>query len=282
MVGNDFVMEDAYLTNNINFEDALSHRTGLPRHDAVWINNEIDVAGETHALRYLPTSASFRTKWQYCNMMFTAVSHVIQTVTGQWHGDLLREWLWEPLGMKHSYYSYSDARTCEKSEPECKLAVGYVYDSKADEYHAIDESSYHAANGAGGIISNVLDYSKWIRALMYEEGPVSKAGHGALKTPRSMENADKYPYTGPLWYGMGLEGGVYRGEKVFGHGGAIGGYFSHFGFIPDKKWGFVAFQNAPGQVVDMAGWRLLDEFLGGPSSEHAKMNETSVTVRIHG
>lgn len=218
IVGNDFVLSDPYLTQHVNLHDALSHRTGMPRHDAVWVNNEIGVKGEAHALRYLPTSAAFRTKWQYCNLMFTSVSHVLQTLTGRWHGDLLREWLWEPLGMNTSFYSYSDAFTCEETEPSCKMAISYVWNNESQEYQGISENSFHPPNGAGGVISNVLDYSKWVRALMYEDGPVSKAGHAEIKTPLSMETVEEYPYSGPLWYGMGLEGGIYHGERVFGHG----------------------------------------------------------------
>lgn len=276
LVGNDFVLVDDHLTSQVTLQDALSHRTGIPRHDTVWVNNEISVEGEVHALRHLPPSAPLRTKWQYCNLMFTAVSHVLQTLTSKWQGDLLREWLWEPLNMTQSFYSYEQAHRCKTTEPQCRLATSYAWNNESSSFDAIAESSFHAANGAGGIISNVMDYSNWLRALMYEDGPVSKAGHAAIKSPLSIEAAEKYPYSGPLWYGMGLEGGVYRGERVFGHGGSIGGYYSHFTFLPGKKWGYVAFGNAAGNVVDTVGWRLLDEFLKTPKDEVAKMNEQCV------
>lgn len=178
--------------------------------------------------------------------------------------------------MEYSYYSYEDAYICEELEPECKMAVGYAWNNKSRKHEAIDRKSYHDANGAGGVISNVLDYSRWLRALIYEHGPVSKAGHAAIKTPSSVEAFEKYPYSGPVWYGMGLEGGIYRNIRVFGHGGAIGGYYSHFSFLPDKEWGYVAFQNTPGSIVDIAGWRLLDEFLGTPRDEFAQMNRQYV------
>lgn len=273
IIGNEFVLSDSDLTRHVTLHDALSHRTGMPRHDAVWVNNEVSVAEEVHALRYLPPSAPFRTKWQYCNLMFTSVSHVIQTLTGKWHGDVLREWLWEPLGMNNSYYSLADAKMCKDKEPQCKMAISYAWNNASQKFDEIAESSYHVANGAGGIISNVLDYSKWIRALMYENGPVPKAGHIAIKTPLSVETAEKYPYSGPVYYGMGLEGGIYRGEKVFGHGGDIGGYASHVYFLPEKKWGFVAFQNAGNFVIEVAAWRLLDAFLETPKDQYAQVNE---------
>lgn len=32
-------------------------------------------------------------------MMFVVASHVVETLTGKWLGDFLRERIWEPLGM---------------------------------------------------------------------------------------------------------------------------------------------------------------------------------------
>ncbi|KAL1305239.1 hypothetical protein AAFC00_002154 [Neodothiora populina] len=273
LLGTEFVLADKDLTQHVTVQDALSHRTGIPRHDAAWVNNDIDVEGEVHALRYLPASAPLRTKFQYCNLMFTAVSHLIQIVTHKWHGNVLREWLWDPLGMNQSYYSYADAHKCRLTDARCKMATGYAWNNVSQKYHAIPDSAYHAGNGAGGIISNVLDYSKWLRALIYEDGPVPAAGHSAIKSPMSVAAADQYPYSGPLWYGLGLEGGVYRSHKVHGHSGAIGGYWSRFAVVPDKQWGFIAFQNASGRVTDVVQWRLIDEMLKVPVGEHAAMNE---------
>lgn len=245
LVGNDFELMDPYLTSQVKLNDILSHRTGIPRHDAVWINNDLDVQSQTHALRHLPPSAELRTKWQYCNLMYSAASHVIQTLTGRWHGDIIREWLFEPLGMNHSFYSPSDLSTCEKSEPTCKLAVGYAWNNESRKHEAIHPDSYDPGTGPTGVISNVLDYSKWLRALMYEEGPVSKAGHAAMKTPLSHFDMEgfTYPYTGPRFFGMGLMTGVFHDKQIFGHGGAVGGHFSQFSFLPEERWGFIAFQN---------------------------------------
>lgn len=175
--------------------------------------------------------------------------------------------------MKETYYSYEDAFTCETTNPDCKMAVSYLWNNNTSEYEEIPFTDYHAANGAGGVISNVLDYSHWIRALMYEAGPVSKESHKALRSPLSIQAVEMEPFTGPLWYGMGLDGGAYCGEKVWGHNGGIGAYFSKFQFLPERKFGYVVFQNGPGFITEIAGWRLLDEFLETPKNEYAKVNE---------
>ncbi len=51
-------------------------------------------------LRHLPLTTEPRTKFQYCNQMYVIAFHVIQTLSGSWLGDVLRERIWEPFGMK--------------------------------------------------------------------------------------------------------------------------------------------------------------------------------------
>lgn len=104
LIPEDFVLSDAYATSHITIEDSLSHRSGLPRHDFAYGGDYKDekasVRGVVRALRYLPLTAEPRTKFQYCNQMYVAASHVIETLTGRWLGDVLKEKIWVPLKMK--------------------------------------------------------------------------------------------------------------------------------------------------------------------------------------
>ena len=235
----------------------------------------MDVENQTYFLRYLSSSAQLREKWQYCNLMFTAVSHVLQSVTGMFHADLLHDWIFQPLGMNHSYYSMDDAASCQKSNPECKLADSYTWNNETSSYEKWPLRANHPPNGAGGIISNVIDYSSWVRTLMYESGPVSTEGHAMMKSPLSVESTEELPYAGPVWYGMGLEGGVYRNHRVYGHNGAISGYSSQFQFLPGQKFGFVIFKNSAGYYgMECMGWRLIDEFLGVSEKDYTDLNKT--------
>lgn len=105
LLPSDFILSDSYATTHITLEDALSHRTGMPRHDSSYGG----LYGEDHhegtprdvvrSLRDLPMTKEPRTTWQYCNMMYVVASHVVEKLTGVWLGLFLREWIWEPLGM---------------------------------------------------------------------------------------------------------------------------------------------------------------------------------------
>lgn len=100
------------------------------------------------------------------------------------------------------FFSNEDARNA----PE-HFAMGYVY--YKDEYLPVPYMDFGRLGGDGGIISNVLDSSKWIKAIINASGPISKAGHKAIKSSRTLipEEEDS-PYTGISSYALGWEKSV--------------------------------------------------------------------------
>lgn len=86
-------------------------------------------------------------------------------------------------------------------------------------------------SGAGSVISNVLDYSKWIRAFLTTSGPLSKADYAALKTHRMLQPASEEPspYTGPQAYSLGWFTGVYQGYEFFQHSGGMEAFGAEIG-----------------------------------------------------
>lgn len=100
----DFVLQDERATAHLTLEDALSHRTGFPRHDKSLALHY----GEDHhpltdrdfvrSLRHLPMVLEPRVEFRYCNLMYLVASHAIQTLMGQWLGTIMKDWIWEPLG----------------------------------------------------------------------------------------------------------------------------------------------------------------------------------------
>lgn len=176
--------------------------------------------------------------------------------------------------MNETYLSIADARQCVKTNPTCEFATGHTWSEKTLSFVPLNSDNIPDANGAGGVISNVYDYSKWVRALMYESGPVSKNGHQALKSPHSISSPlGKKPYSGPEWYGFGLSGSIYSGEKIYEHNGGLSGFVSKIAFLPDKQWGVVTLQNAANFAQDVVFWQLVDDFLGTPKSERVDMNK---------
>ncbi|TVY52262.1 Protein flp, partial [Lachnellula suecica] len=267
LIRDDFVLPDAYSTQHVTLEDALSHRTGMPRHDFSYGGIKPDgtkrgVRDVVRSLRDLPLSAELRTRFQYCNMMFVVVSHVVETLTGMWLGDFLKEKIWEPLEMESTYFSTSAAQAAP--EP---LAQGYVYHD--EKYEPVPPMDLHIVSGAGSIISNVLDYSKWIRAFLTTSGPLSASDYAALKSPRTLMPSDELPgpYTGPLAYSLGWFTGTYQGYEFFQHSGGMEAFGAEVLIFPALSYGLVSFGNtaSTSNAVEMKLlFHLLDEKLGIP------------------
>jgi hypothetical protein len=89
-------------------------------------------------------------------------------------------------------------------------------------------------SGAGSIISNVLDYSKWLRSLITATGPLSQSQITDLLTPRTLV-LEKEPWLqGPKAYTLGWFNGNYRGVEYFEHSGgleAFGAQVSKYSFL---------------------------------------------------
>ncbi|ORY62645.1 putative penicillin-binding protein [Pseudomassariella vexata] len=273
LIRDDFVLMDPYTweQNHLTLEDALSHRTGFPRHDKSLgtfygpDHHKATVRDLTRSLRWLPMVSEPRTKWRYCNLMFMVVSHAMQTLTGQWLGTTFRERIWAPLGMNSTYLSLEDAL----AGPE-HLAGGYYWDYDAEVFETVSFSGLDEASGAGGVVSNVLDYTKWIRCLLNEATPLSKAGHEAIKTPRMAMSGNGKGYDSPMLYALAWQTSTYKGHRVYTHSGGMEAYGAEVYFLPDLGYGVVTLGNTAltsNYVGNILVWKLINDKLGIPESD---------------
>ncbi|KAE8407917.1 beta-lactamase/transpeptidase-like protein [Aspergillus pseudonomiae] len=277
LIRSDFVLPDAYATQHITLEDALSHRTGLPEHSYHFRpDNSCTPKDEVRRLRHLPMTAAIRTKYMYNSFMYTAVSHAIETLTGRDLGVFLRERIWAPLHMDATYWTLRDAVASRPDE----LAGAYVWDASSSSsssspsspgFVEIDHPEYAELSGAGCMISNVVDYAKWLRYMMAQSGPLSRAGHAALVSPRvvSMTGATNL-FPGPHLYALGWRVDSYRGQTIVWHTGSIGGFGSVMMFLPGRDWGLVVMGNSTvtsNQMQQVLYMYLLDGLLGTPVGE---------------
>src|SRR5690606_35758937 len=113
---------------------------------------------------------------------------------------------------------------------------------------------------AGGIISTLEDYTKWL--LMNMNGGefngkryISKTNLKKIFTPtQTMHEIQmdlpqpKYP--GIMYYGYGLGWMFirYRGYNMISHGGNLFGYSTMVSFLPEEKSGVILFSNHVGST----------------------------------
>ena len=264
------MLADEYTTNHATIEDALSHRTGMPRHDFSYGGANVTVRDVVKNLRQLPMTAEIRTRFQYCNMMYIAISHFIETWTGMWLGDFLRTRIYEPLSMLSTFFSLSDAQKAAASGGP-SIATPYYWTNKSKDYHSIPWLNAPQESGCGATISNVLDYAKWLRCMMTMSAPLSAAGHRALRLPRINRAPfaqERTGFRGSEAYALGWEVSNYRGEVMNWHTGGLPGFNTIMMYFPRLQWGVTMMANGgQGAAIQVLVFRLIDDMLGIPERE---------------
>ncbi|KAL5358883.1 beta-lactamase/transpeptidase-like protein [Aspergillus floccosus] len=247
LIRGDFVLADNYATMNTTLEDALSHRSGLPGHEiamtAAHANETLQDA--VRKLRHLPLAYPPRTTFSYCNHMYMVISHVLQEITGESLGAMLKRRIWDPLGMHDTYFSIQNL----KDEPSLgsKLVRGYTWVPEKKHFVPEQFMNYAPTTGTGAIVSNVLDYAKWLKSWIHQTGPMSKEGYAALLRPRTImsEGLDQLNPPAPYHlYALGWFLDTYRGEQIYMHSGSWPGFRILVGFLPQKDFAFVMMANS--------------------------------------
>ncbi|KAK7746444.1 hypothetical protein SLS53_002403 [Cytospora paraplurivora] len=255
----DFVLSDDWATAHITIEDALSHRTGYPRHDLAIGNDTRDMV---RSLRHLPLSAEPRSRFQYNNMMYGAAGYLISKLTGSSLVSFFHRYLWTPMGMNETFLNLDDPLLLEASG--LSVANGYWWVNSTGEYvrQPMDASALRADEGAGAVVSNVLDYVKYLRVMMAEAGPVSRAGHRELKAPRTFMELEREPFVGPVAYGLGWMSTVFEGERVYMHTGTVTPFVTFMLMVPSRKYGIVIMANSYSKVRELVTYRILYDLFG--------------------
>ncbi|KAE9363902.1 putative penicillin-binding protein [Stipitochalara longipes BDJ] len=257
----DFVLSDSWATSQMTIVDILSHRTGLPRHDWVWLAN-MTLREAVQSIQHLPFTASPRAEWQYSNLMYSAAAHLIETVTNQSLQSFLRDNIWLPLDITETYLSLSDTQDAHRD-----ISQGFFV-SLDGEVTPTNRISTDILHGAGNIHSSVSDYAKWISTMLNRGPPFSPAGYGMLFGAHSIASPSPMePFITTTLYGLGWMIQAYQGETVLSHGGAQIGYGASVVLLPQRNFGLVVLgnnMNGINAAANVLAYHLIDEELGIP------------------
>ncbi|KAH7234975.1 beta-lactamase/transpeptidase-like protein [Fusarium redolens] len=260
IIREDFVTQDDWATNNITLEDLASHRAGLSNNDAgirlhedgrQWTIRDI-----ARNIRSSPLESQPRTSFSYNNEAYATLSLVIETVTGKWLGDVLKQTIWGPLGMNSTYLDLQEA----EDAPE-HLSTGYYWDQAEKCHRSIKQLPTDILSGAGAIISNVVDYTKWIKCLLRQDAPLSKQVHKDIRRPRIVDNPDPARGTDVSLYGLSWWRTSIDGHVVYWHSGSTTAHGALIYWLPEVDYGVVVLANHPSPVREIIVRRLVNDKL---------------------
>ena len=147
------------------------------------------------------------TSWSYNSGGFVLISHAIERITGKTLGEVMRERIFEPVGMPDTLLRRTDIDFVPGSASMHMTSPGGGF---IKSFIGGDRS------GTGGIVSTVNDMLCWLRHM---DAPMvgNPDTWSLLKAPQTLANGTS---TG---YGLGLMRDSYRGVETLHHpGGGMG------------------------------------------------------------
>jgi CubicO group peptidase (beta-lactamase class C family) len=239
----EFRLHDPIATDRITVRDLLSHHTGLPRHDWIWMPGNLSRQEMLAAMRYIEPSRDIRTAFQYSNLGYNAASIVAERISGLSWEDFTRTRLTDRLSMAVNF-------TAEALEAADDAATPYLV--HRDQRRRTKNWPLRAT-AAGAINTSVAAIVNWMRFLLSEgefqgERLLSSALVCEMQAPRVYSGASEFEF-GPSHYGLGFVSTTYRGERIVGHSGGWLGWSTLMRLMPDKNLGVAVFCNGGGSPV---------------------------------
>lgn len=249
----EFEMFDSYVSEHLTVRDMLCHRCGLPRHELSWYSR-LDVLSETDIIkmfRYLRPNKPFRYAWQYNNQMYALAGFLIERITGKTWQQVVRENIWEPLGIKRAAFGPEEA----KAMGDC--SVPYLYDEEKKTPYAIRHADIGAMGSAGCIYMATSELVKWDEMLLHHglyqgkqiisEKLCREMTSPQMLRPESFDPEEMRPYISNQAYGLGLMTEVFEGRRLIHHGGHIDGFMADMSQLPEKDFAIAVLTNM-GQI----------------------------------
>ena len=258
----DLRLHDSAVTGRLTVVDLLSHRSGLPRHDLVWIGHpDWSRADIVRRLRYLPLSKDLRQQFQYCNLGYLAAGHLVEVLTGTSWEEQVKSRLLQPLGMSRSNLSAADLSA------DSDHATGY--ERREGVVGPVPPRPAGALAPAGAINSSASDLARWLLAQVgggQVDGQVvlspatvaqQHAAHMVIPEDRTFPESTRHAY------GLGWMLGRYRDHRLVEHGGGIDGFITECIVLPDNGIGVAVLTNTSSSpMAPVVAYRVLDELLG--------------------
>ncbi|MBL8988557.1 MAG: serine hydrolase [Gemmatimonadetes bacterium] len=261
----DFRLWDDFATREMTPKDLVSHRSGLPRHDNAWYGRPFSREELYQRLRYLEPNASFRSRYQYQNLMFMTAGYLVEKISGRGWDELIRDRIFMPLGMLRSNTSVRETPGAGD--------FAFPYTWRNDSLIRLPFRNIDAVGPAGSINSSVDDMLNYIQ-FRIDQGQfggkrlLSEANERLMQSPQMVTGASvDHPELGHAAYGLGVGVSTYRGAKLVSHGGGIDGYISAMSWMPDERIGIVVLTNLSGNnpVPTIVMRTMYDRLLGVPA-----------------
>ena len=239
----EFDLADQTASRYMTSRDLLSHRSGLPPHQAlnrIFPYTRAELAGK---LKYLEPSAEFRTNVQPQELMYTLAGYLTGQIKNMTWEEVIRRNLLGPLRMGRTGFS-ADSMLASYD-------YALPYRPGPDGPQPTEVRRVETLSPASGMYSSAVDLSRWLEFWL-RRGTTGQAARvmsshvlDEMITPQavyrpSAQNPERLHQAAAL--GWSVE--VYRGHRRAFSDGFVDGYSNTLSFLPDDGLGVVVLCNA--------------------------------------
>lgn len=237
---------DNYANSELTIKDLFTHNQGLGNADFLWVEG-VPLDSIIYKMRLIKPAYSFRSSFIYQNLMYMVAGEVIHKVSGKPWEEFIKERLFAPLGMVHTYPNYHTS----VNEPS-HITPHFMYGDTVVK--PIQYIEVKGVDAAGAVWSCADDINKWMLCLLDSTKVngtrlLKPETFAMLFTAQSLVTPEEfYPtasLTKPHWttYGLGWFQEDYRGKMVNFHTGSLDGAVAICGLINDEHFGVYIFGN---------------------------------------
>jgi len=235
-------------SDTITVEMLLAHTSGIPDYvngDTGYVADFLESRGRvwtaTEALSYIDTLDNFfepGEEFRYSNTNFLLLGVIAERVTEGPLGLALRQWVFEPAGLRSTYGGLEDVGQSDVAHgymPASIIAESGLDLQLPEDGSALDTFDFIRLYGFGDapVQSTPADLNQFIRTLVDTDDLVS----GELKSRMLSES-----FPDSSQYGLGIV--VLRRPTAFGHSGRFFGLQSAMFYIPRFDLSFAITANA--------------------------------------
>lgn len=227
-----FRLADADASAKITIRNLLSHTSGIPMYggkDVYAGPGKDSIEQLVRKQKDLKLTKPVGAEYQYSNVNFILLGAIIEAVSGISYEEYIRQHIFEPLEMKHSYVS-------EEAAKKDGLATGYIpIFGVMRPYHP----PYRSANlPAAYIISCAEDMTHYLIALMNEgkyngKQVISQKSIVEMRTRAATVSKNQF-------YGLGW----HLSTGLVYHGGSTENFQTNLSIMPGKGIGIILLKNS--------------------------------------
>jgi CubicO group peptidase (beta-lactamase class C family) len=273
-----FHLSDPLADANVTLRDLLTHRTGLGTHDFLWMYAPWTLEESIRRIGMVAPSYSFRSTYQYQNMMYNTAGYALAHAAGSAWQDFVRSRIFGPLGMSGVKLTSTEAQQAsDHASPHLRSGGGKV---EIVSWYQDDKQ----IRPAGSIKAGVRDMSKWVRFQL---------GDGAFEGKRLVSSKNLaethtaqivIPPTDPEQmfhaYAMGWQVSDYRGHLLLSHSGSVQGFHAFVALLPKEKLGIVVLSNLGGSWAPQAAAQSIADLILGLTKKDWNRLEATREERV--